>query len=197
MSNSVFPSLPGLGWSVIKSPQFKTIAQKSVSGKEVRQALMSYPLWEFTLTFSVLRGANGYTEMQTLAGFFLEMLGMFDTWLFDDPSDDSVTAQSFGTGDGTTTAFQLTRGMGGFAEPIQNINGTPSIYINGVLQASGYTIGSTGIVTFSPAPAAAAALTWTGNFYFRCRFTLDLAEFDQFAKNLWQLKKLTFVSVKQ
>lgn len=195
MSNSVFPSLPGLGWSVLKTPKFKTISQESVSGKEVRQALMSYPLWDFTLTFSVLRGANGYTEMQTLAGFFNEMLGMYDTWLFDDPSDDSVTAQSFGTGDGTTTAFQLVRTLGGFVEPIQNVNGTPSIYINGVLQSSGYTIGSTGIVTFTTAPAA-AALTWTGNFYFRCRFTLDAAEFEQFAKNLWQLKKMTFVSVK-
>jgi uncharacterized protein (TIGR02217 family) len=123
-------------------------------------------------------------------------MGMYDTWLFDDPSDDTVTAQSFGTGDGTTTAFQLTRTLGGFNEPIQNINGTPSIYIGGMLQSSGYTIGSTGIVTFSTAPSIGAVLTWTGNFYFRCRFTVDLAEFDQFAKNLFRMKALKFQSVK-
>ena len=31
---------------------------------------------------------------------------------------------------------------------------------------------STGMVTFVTAPAAAAALTWTGAFYWRCRFLL-------------------------
>lgn len=196
MSNAVLPSMPGLGWSVIKTPNWKTIVQETASGKEVRQSLMTYPLWDFTLTFSVLRGANGYTEMTELAGFFNERQGMYDTWLFDDPSDDSVTSQSFGTGDGSTVAFQLIRTMNGFNEPIQNVNGSPSIYINGVLQSSGYTIGSTGIVTFTAAPAAAAALTWTGAFYFRCRFLQDLAEFDQFAKDVWSLKTLKFRSVK-
>lgn len=196
MSNAVFPSLPGLTWSVLKTPKWKTITQESASGKEIRQALMSYPLWEFTLKFSVLRGDNGYTEMQTLAGFFNARQGMYDSWLFDDPSDDTVSAQSFGTGDGATTAFQLIRTMGGFNEPIQNVNGAPSIYINGVLQASGYTVGSTGIVTFTSAPAIGAALTWSGSFYFRCRFLQDLAEFDQFAKNLWAMKSIKFQSVK-
>ena len=198
MSNAVFPVMPGLGWSVIKTPKWKTVTQEAASGKEVRVALMSYPLWEFTLTFSVLRGAYGYSEMQDLAGFFLARQGMFDTWLFDDPTDDTVTLGSFGAGDGTTTAFQLTRSMGGFAEPVQNLNGAPLIYANGTLvSSSAYTVGSTGIVTFATAPAAGVALTWSGTFYFRCRFLQDTAEFDQFAAQLWALKKLNFVSVKQ
>ncbi len=197
MSSSVFPILPGMAWGVIKRPRFSTIVQKTASGREIRSALMSYPLWEFSLSFEVLRGSNGYTEMQTLAGFFNQLLGSYDTFLFNDPTDNSVTAQPFGTGDGLTTDFQLLRTMGGFIEPVQNVNGTPSIYVNGTLQTSGYTVGSTGIVTFTTAPASGVALTWTGNFYFRCRFTQDIAEFDQFMQAMWSLKKLAFTSVKQ
>ena len=195
MSNAVFPALPGLGWSVTKTPRFKTSVQQASSGKEIRLALMSYPIWEFTLTFEVLRGANGFSEIQTLMGFFLARLGMYDSFLFDDPSDDTATNSAFGTGDGTTTAFQLTRSMGGFAEPIQNLNSAPSIYINGSLTTA-YTLGSTGIITFTTAPASGAVLTWSGTFYFRCRFLDDVAEFEQFALNLWQLKKIQFQSVK-
>ena len=195
MSNAVFPSLPGLGWSVIKTPRWKTNTQETTSGKEIRVALMSYPIWEFTLTFDFLRSYGSYTEAQTLMGFFLQRQGMFDSWLFDDPSDDTVVAQAFGVGNGSTTAFQLARTLGGFTEPLQNVNGTPTIYVNGVT-ASGYTVGSTGIVTFTTAPASGAVLTWSGNFYFRCRFMQDTSDFEQFAKNFWLLKKLQFQSCK-
>jgi uncharacterized protein (TIGR02217 family) len=198
MSNAVLPSMPGLGWSVTKTPRFKTVTQEATSGKEVRIALMSYPIWEFTLTFEVLRGSNGFSEIQTLMGFFLARLGMWDSWLFDDPSDDTATLAEFGVGDGSTTVFQLVRSMGGFAEPIQNLNSTPTIYSNGTLVSGGaYSIGSTGIVTFTTAPTSGAILTWSGTFYFRCRFMQDTADFEQFALNLWQLKKIQFQSVKQ
>ena len=98
MSNAVFPVMPGLGWSVTKTPRFKTSVQQASSGKEIRLALMSYPIWEFTLTFEVLRGANGFSEIQTLMGFVLARLGMWDSFLFDDPSDDTAANTSFGAG---------------------------------------------------------------------------------------------------
>ena len=68
------------------------------------------------------------------------MRGQYDSFLFASPADNAVTAENFGMGNGSTVAFQLTRayGVGGFtfAEPVQNLNGVPSIYVNGVLQAS-------------------------------------------------------------
>jgi uncharacterized protein (TIGR02217 family) len=195
MSNSIFPVLPGLGWSVKKTPSFKTMSQEVASGKEIRLAMMTYPIWTFGLTYEVLRGANGFSEVQTLAGFFCEMLGCYDSFLFDDVSDNTATTVQFGVGDGVTTKFQLVRPIGGFAEPIQNLNGTPTIYDNG-LTPGAYTIGSTGIVTFNTTPTSEHILTWTGAYYFRCRFLQDLAEFDQFMSNLWTLKKLEMKSVK-
>lgn len=195
MSNAVFPSLPGLGWSVGKYPVWNTKTQRSVSGKEVRTAFMSYPLWQFALSYEVLRAASAYAELQSLLGFFNARQGAYDSFLYTDPNDNSVTDYQFGTGDGTTVAFQLTRAYGGFIEPVMNVNTLTNIKKAGVAQSNpaDYTIGSTGLVTFTTAPAIGAALTWTGSFYFRVRFLQDTAEFKEFMKNLWELNKLEFI----
>lgn len=195
MSNAVFPVLAGLDWNVVKTPVWKTKIQEAISGKELRAAFMSYPLWKFSLSYTVLRADSVNAELQSLMGFFLARQGMFDSFLYTDPTDKSVIGQNFGTGDGTTTAFQLVRSLGAFSEPIQNVNGAPTIYVNGTATTA-FTLGSTGIVTFTTAPAAATALTWTGNFYFRCRFLQDSSDFDNFMNNLWALKKLEFQSIK-
>lgn len=200
MSNAIYPTLPGLGWSVIKTPNWTTKVQRSVSGKETRTALESFPRWKFALKYEFLRQDAAYLEIQTLVDFFNARQGSYDSFLFTDPNDNAVTAQSFGTGDASTKAFQLIRPIlsGGFLEPVQNLNSAPSIYVAGVLKTvtTDYTIGSTGIVTFVAAPAAAAALTWTGTYYFRCRFMQDSADFENFMKNLWSLGKIEFISVK-
>jgi len=198
MSQQVFPTLIGLAWDVTKTPMFSTKAHKSVSGRELRAAYYSYPLYKFGLKYDVLRSDTVNAELQTLMGFFLARQGSFDTFLFTDPEVNSVTAQGFGTGNGTTTAFQLAHAYGGYSEPVFDLNGTASIYVNGVLKTvtTDYTISSTGLVTFVSAPAAAAALTWTGSFYYRCRFVDDTAEFDNFMYKLWALKRLDLQTVK-
>ncbi len=198
MSNTVFPTLPGLGWSVVKRPIWRTLTQSMVSGKELRASMMSYPLWQFDLTYEVLRAATAYQELQTLMGFFNERNGSFDSFLYADPNDESVTAESFGTGDGATKSFQLVRAYGGFSEPILNLNGSPSLYVSGTLQTltTYYSVSPTGVVTFVTAPAPGAVLTWTGSFYYRVRFLQDQADFEQFMYQLWSLKKLSFQSVK-
>ena len=195
MSQAVFPSLSGLSWNVGTTPTFSTKVQRSVSGRELRSAFMAYPLWEFTLTYEFLTSGNRGSDLQTLCGFFLARQGMYDDFLYTVPQDNTVSAMQFGTGNGTTTAFQLTRsfGAGGFsfAEPVMNLNGTPTIYVNGTPTA--VSVSGTGVVTFSTAPAAAAVLTWSGSFYYRCRFGQDTAEFSAFMQDLFELKKIQFV----
>jgi hypothetical protein len=56
------------------------------------------------------------------------MYGGFDTFLFTDPDDNAVAAQTFGVGDGDQDAFQLVRTLGSFTEPVYDLNGAPSIY---------------------------------------------------------------------
>ena len=199
---STFPTLSGIRWDVKKRPRFNTIVQRTASGKEIRSALMSYPLWEFELSYDVLRADSVNHELQTLMGFFEQMLGSCTAFNYTDPTDYSVTAQSIGTGDGVTADFQLVRTLGGFIEPIQNINTIVGIYDNGspVTQGAGpgkYTINSTGLVTFGTVPTSGHALTWSGTYYFRCRFLDDLIEFNNFMYNLFECQKVAFVSVKQ
>lgn len=192
MSNAVFPTLPGLIFPIKKRPNFSTDVQRSVSGREVAAAFMSYPIWDWELSFEILRETA--SEFQSLAGFFLARQGRYDSFLFNDASDNTAALQGFGTGNGATTAFQLARALGGFSEPVYDLNGAPSIYVAGTLKAAGvdYTINSTGVVTFSTAPTAGQALTWSGAYYWRVRFAEDGSDFENFMVKLWSAGKVSF-----
>jgi len=193
MSNHYFPTLPGLNWSNKKTPIWSTNIQTSSSGKELRASYFSYPKWQFSLSYEFLR-ENGEAELQALIGLFNQCRGSFDTFLYSDPDDNSVVDQIFGIGDGVNTQFGLVRSYAGFVEPIMAVNGTPTIKKAGVV-TSGYTI-TNNVVTFATPPANGQQLTWTGSFYFKCRFLQDSMEFEQFLYHLWTAKKVEFVSVK-
>ncbi len=75
MSNEIFPSLPGLKWSQSKTPIFLTLAQMSASGRETRLPLYVYPLWQFDLTYELLRDTTGHNELKSLMGFYLQRAG--------------------------------------------------------------------------------------------------------------------------
>jgi uncharacterized protein (TIGR02217 family) len=202
----IFPALPGLAWSVTKSPTFQTRIQRAVSGRELRALDYPYPLWQFTLVFDFLRDnpAAGLDELRTLMGFFMLCQGAFGTFLFQDPSDDRVSGQQIGTGDTLRTVFQLQRTMGetlpggGFLEPIPAPNVVSAVYFNGIIQdPAGYSVDSmTGLVTFNTAPGSGLIITDDYSYYFRCRFVDDSYAFENFMFRLWQLKKLTFISVR-
>ena len=136
MSAPTFPILPGQGWSVHKKPKFATIVASHGSGREVRQALYANPLWEFELTFEGLASDSQShpglqsQSLQAIMGLFLQCQGQFGSFTYFDPTDFSVATQPFGTGDGVTTTFQLTRALGGFAEDLLIIFAptTPSVF---------------------------------------------------------------------
>jgi hypothetical protein len=79
-------------------------------------------------------------DLRTMFGLFNQMLGQQDTFLYQDPDFNTVQYQQFGTGNGLTTAFQLTAqykpgnsypgpyGLAGMPELIQNTNGSPQIF---------------------------------------------------------------------
>src|SRR5215831_6824213 len=137
----IFPALPGLAWSVTKTPTFQTRIQRAASGRELRVVDYPYPLWQFALVYDFLRDnpAAGYDELRTLLGFFMLCQGAFGTFLFRDPSDWQVTGQQIGIGDASRTGFQLQRSMGaalpggGFSEPVVAPNVVHAIYLNGIV----------------------------------------------------------------
>jgi uncharacterized protein (TIGR02217 family) len=202
----VFPSLAGLAWGVTKTPTFQTRIQRAVSGRELRALDYPYPLWQFTLVFEFLRDnpTAGYDELRTLMGFFMLCQGAFGTFLFRDPSDDRATGQQIGIGNASTTVFQLQRAMGmtlpggGFREPIVAPDIVSAIYLDGITQSpASYSVDpNTGLVTFSTAPGGGLIISADYSYYFRCRFIDDSYPFENFMYQLWQLKKLAFISVR-
>lgn len=201
MSSLVFPVLSGLTYDVARTPMWHTEIQSALSGKRSTLAYMQYPLIHFEVEFSILRDDLASSDVKAIVGLFNALQGGYDTFLFSDPDFNTATLQSFGTGDGSTTSFQLTAfyqntGGPGYGEIVQNLNGTPAIYKSGALQGSGYTVGTSGIVTFTTAPASGVALTWSGGFYYRCAFDEDKLQLTKFMNKWWNIKKLPFTSVK-
>ena len=197
-----FPTLAGQGWSVHKKPIFSTLVAGHVSGREVRDALWQYPLWEFELSFDGLASDSasypglGAQSLQSLMGLFLQAQGQFGTFLYADPTDDSVSGQALGTGDGATTAFAFVRTLGGFTEPVGWVMSVAHVSLNGAPQSSGWSLTAPNTLAFSIAPGAGVAVTASFSYAFQCRFLDDGQDFEQFMQNLWAVKSLKFRSVR-
>jgi uncharacterized protein (TIGR02217 family) len=179
MSYPIMPTLPiSMAKGLTKKPNFTSEGQETAAGMgNSFVALKPFCTWDFDFDMDHITGneAQAASVMAQFMGTYMACQGRVNLFLFTDPQDNTVTNMQFGTGDGTTTTFQLSRTIGGVAgayDIIQNVNGTPTIYINGTPTTS-FTVSSTGIVTFSSAPANAAILTWSGSFYFLCRFADD------------------------
>jgi uncharacterized protein (TIGR02217 family) len=221
MTIPVFPAPNGLGFSIHKKPTFATLVAPHVSGREVRDQLYLNPIWQFEVPINALDsttageyGGVGAVTQQTLLGFFLQLGGQAGQFIYYDPTDYQVTGQLIGTGDGSTTTFQLARTLGGFSEvvvapvtatatlcfpgSVSVVASAASIYAAGSLvSSSAYSISSPGgVVTFTSAPASGEALTWTGFFGFLCRFDDDVMDFEQFMSNLWRVESIKFRSLR-
>lgn len=198
MSNELYPSLPGLSIDIKRTSIHKTEIRESASGLEARATYQAYPKYLFTLKYELLR-ANAIAEKQALEGFFNARRGSFDDFLILDPKDNACTDQQFAIGDGATKTFRLTRSLiaGGLQEPIYGVYNAPVIKNNGVVQSGSYTIDvNAGKVTYAAAPANGVALSWSGNYYWRVRFSKDETEFTQFLLDLWKADKVELITVK-
>jgi hypothetical protein len=187
-------------WPIKKTPSFKTIVQTPANNRgENRISLTPYPIWFYELDFSYLKGDMQAmaSALQNLVGFFGYVQGQASDWLFEDPFDKTVTNAQFGVGDGTTTTFQLTRSVGLLTDIVQNLASIPALFSNGVaIATSAYTVSTTGVIQFTSAPAAGALLTWSGSFWFRCRFLDDeWTDLQEFLFQLWEQKSVKFKSV--
>ena len=201
------PSLPtvaGLSWSRHKKPGFSTRIAKHASGREVRAALMQYPLYEFEASYAgglpssgSYPGPLGSSDLQSLMGFFMQMQGQFGTFLYTDPDDHTATNQTIDDGDGATQEFLIVRDLGGFIEPVSWVTTLSTVYFNGSpVSGSNYSLTDPNILTFITAPSDGTVISATFSFAFNCRFLDDQMDFEEFMSNLWKLDSMKFRSVK-
>jgi uncharacterized protein (TIGR02217 family) len=193
--------LPGLSFSVHKKPQFRTRIAEAAGGQEDRNTLWEMPRWDFELTYEFLEDRSGAdSSLKSIMGFFLEMGGSFDTWLFKDPDDYKVEAGYVGEGDGVTTQFYFRRALGNFREIVGQVDTDNDInlYADGVLiPASDYTVTMPNYIVFDSAPASGVEITADFQFFFVCRFIEDQMDFEKFMDKLWSLQSCEFRSVIQ
>jgi uncharacterized protein (TIGR02217 family) len=195
MSNAVLPVTAGFKLVLEKIPKWGVSVSWARSAIRYTVAQHIYPIYQIALSVEVLRDQAGLEETRNLLGFFNQRGGPFDSFLYTDPDDFTVTDHQFGIRDGVATQFQLLRTYGGFAEPVQNVNALTNIKSNGVTLANpaDYTINSTGLVTLAAAGTNGHVLTWTGTYYWRAAFEEDRLAFGKMFQSLWEVKKLALV----
>ncbi|SDR38490.1 TIGR02217 family protein [Pseudomonas grimontii] len=195
VAEGVLPRLPGQTLLSKKAPEWSTGVQKTVSGRRRTTAYYPAPLWSFKLSYNVLRKRPGLDEWSTLIEFFNQRKGQFGEFLFFDRSDHLVTLQRFGTGDGTTQTFQLSREIGNWVEPVYGVVNVDVVTVGGV-PISAFSVDELGRITFAVAPPDNASLVWSGAFYFRCAFEDDSLDGAQPYRTIWELKSIAFTSIK-
>ena len=141
--------------------QWSTLVTKYESGKEQRRKKWSQPKRVYTVN---LRGRSKTVSTQVW-DFYNSRSGAFDTFYFVNPNENSVTSERFGTGNGSSTIFNLVN------SPLPS--GAITVTAAGVpkTETTDYTINrSTGAITFVSAPTNGDALLATYDFARIVRF---------------------------
>jgi uncharacterized protein (TIGR02217 family) len=195
---ATFPQLDTLGWSITCAPIFSTGTAMHVSGKEVRASKYLAPLWLIELNYDLLRMVSPNNELQAIVAFFEECQGEDASFYFEPPQLSPVFGQALGTGDGTTTTFPFAVAIGGAPITPANIS-TPNIYLDGVLQSSGFAVNATALsptVTFATAPASGVVVSADFHWFFLCRFDDDSADLEEFMAELYALRSFRLRTVR-
>lgn len=143
--------------------------------------------------YNVAHGVKTQAQLDALVAFFRARKGRAYGFRFKDWTDYTATNQSIGTGNGSATNFQLRKTYNsGSVNEVRDItkpvSGTVAIYLNSVLQASGWSVNTaTGVVTFSSAPGSGVAVTADFQFDVPVRFDTDrlTATLDAYGVNSW------------
>ncbi len=153
-------------------PDFEdTEVAKSDGGREVTNIRTSQSRLRFEISYPHSEQDAVYLAVK--AAYKASRGG--NSFDFQDHSEFEATDEQFGTGDGSTTVFNLyksyTFGTEIYSRRIYRPVSPISLKVDGVAFPSGYSVNyTTGVVTFSVAPAADAVLTWSGEFNVPVRF---------------------------
>ncbi|HEV2561918.1 MAG TPA: DUF2460 domain-containing protein [Rhizomicrobium sp.] len=165
-------------------PERKTEIVTLGSGFEERNAVWANSRRRYDVGY----GVKTLDDLHAVIGFFEARMARLYGFRLKDFSDykscapgasGAPTDQAIGTGDGSTTQFQLVKtyasGSANWQRKIQKpVSGTVRVALAGVEQMSGFTVDTTtGIVTFASAPAAAVAISAGFEFDTPVRFDSD------------------------
>lgn len=170
----------------VAGPGYNTQVVETGDGREIRISR-----WNGARRrFDVAKGIRSQSALYEVYEFFLAIKGAATGFRFRDPFDFSTGANGIGAtnakdvligvGDGSTKQFQcLKRYTVDGEEVVRNITkvfdsgtGKVKVSLNDVDQSSGWSVNtSTGVITFSSAPALGVEVKWGGYFDTPVRFS--------------------------
>jgi uncharacterized protein (TIGR02217 family) len=182
-----FPS--DISFGSTGGPEFSTEVIITHSGYEQRNSNWAAA----RAKYNVAHGVKTQTQLDTLIAFFRARKGRAHGFRFKDWTDFSATAQTIGTGDASTTVFQIkktyTSGSDTDVRTIKKlVSGTVKIYKDSVLQSTGYSVDmNTGILTFTTAPANGVSIQADFEFDVPVRFETDRlsASLETYGSHSW------------
>ncbi|WP_323043025.1 DUF2460 domain-containing protein [Gemmobacter sp.] len=165
-------------------PERRTRIVELASGDEERNASWANSRRRYDVSYGVRRA----DDLAAVVAFFEARNGRLYAFRFKDWSDyksclpsaaPAATDQIIGTGNGSTTAFQLVKTYASGAQSwartiIKPVAGTVTVSLNGVAQGSGWSVNTTtGIVTFAVPPSTGAVIRAGFEFDVPVRFDTD------------------------
>lgn len=178
--NITFQQCAGYGWQ--GGPTFNTQVVPMTSGRERRNAQIDQPQYQFQAPYQNIK-RDAYSSIKDL---FAVCRGRLHCFKFRDELDYIANNWQFGTGDGSTTVFQLGKvvavGPVSYKTDIYVVDDldpeapAPVFTVNGA-PAAGTVDADRGTVTLSVAPANGAVLRWSGWFMHWVRFNQDYLPF--------------------
>ncbi|MBI5050543.1 MAG: DUF2460 domain-containing protein [Nitrospirae bacterium] len=164
MSTEILTFTPAFGLK--EDIEFSTLIFQADSGREKRRSKWSKPI----RTLDTWLENENDAAVNLIWEFFKARKGKFDTFWVKFPTSFKVTGEAVGAGDGEQTVFNLD------FFPVDTA--AAKVYLNGILQVSGYTISNDltneiAKITFSMAPGEGVVITADYEYYIQVRFDDD------------------------
>ncbi|MZR30896.1 DUF2460 domain-containing protein [Sneathiella litorea] len=170
-----------ISYGAVGGPRFSTTVQILNSGFEQRNINWAQARREYSFDISPSRGE----DWTTVLNFFHARRGRAYGFRLKDFSDFELAEQSIGTGDNSTTEFQIFKRYiddDELAPPYDRelkkiVADTVEVSVDGTPLASGWSVDeTTGILTFDVAPVTDADIAVACEFDVPVRFDTDLMQ---------------------
>ncbi len=189
-------------------PERRTQIVELASGDEERNASWANSRRRYDVAYGIRRA----DDLAAVVAFFEARNGRLHGFRFKDWADfksclpsqaPGATDQQIGTGNGTTTQFQLakryTSGAQSWTRSIAKpVAGSVRVALAGVEQMSGWSVDTTtGLVTFATAPGGGVAITAGFEFDVPVRFDTDTLDVTLDLERLGSITSIPLVEIRR
>ena len=189
-------------------PERRTQIVELASGDEERNASWANSRRRYDAAYGIRRA----DDLAAVVAFFEARNGQLHGFRWKDWADyksclpsqtPAATDQTIGTGDGATTDFQLVKvyrsGSQSWTRTITKpVAGTVRIAIDGAEQTTGWSVDTTtGVVSFTTAPAAGATITAGFEFDVPVRFDTDTLDVTLDIERLGSITSIPLLEIRR